>query len=187
MERNWEEKPEFGDWEGFFQLKRWKEGELDEAFKGEGAALAYTKTNYPYKELTENDKSNVTIAIKQAEQLAKDNEVQKAIHTLEDAFNELPKPKENYQEAHVLILKITDYNIENKNFDEATRIIEKLEKYLNLDNEIMLPLYKGKVYFEAGDKTKAREQFDLFMQKNGDKVLMNDYPEYYKIYRWYLI
>ncbi len=34
VESNWEDRPEFGDWQGFFTLKRWEEGELDEAFQG---------------------------------------------------------------------------------------------------------------------------------------------------------
>lgn len=35
VESNWEPDPEFGDWEGLMNMKRWKPGELDEVFKGE--------------------------------------------------------------------------------------------------------------------------------------------------------
>lgn len=35
VESNWEDRPEFGDWDGFFVMKRWQEGELDEALGGE--------------------------------------------------------------------------------------------------------------------------------------------------------
>jgi hypothetical protein len=31
---NWEPKPEFGDWDSIFRMKRWGDGELDEVFKG---------------------------------------------------------------------------------------------------------------------------------------------------------
>lgn len=34
VESNWEPKPAFGDWDSLFRMKRWKPGELDEAFKG---------------------------------------------------------------------------------------------------------------------------------------------------------
>ena len=34
VESNWEKRPEFGEWDGFFKMKRWEKGELDEAFKG---------------------------------------------------------------------------------------------------------------------------------------------------------
>ena len=30
VESNWEERPKFGDWNGFFEMKRWADGELDE-------------------------------------------------------------------------------------------------------------------------------------------------------------
>ncbi|MCS4533832.1 hypothetical protein NXS09_05890 [Neisseria sp. CSL10203-ORH2] len=41
VESNWEERPEFGDWESFFTLKRWEKGELDEAFKDKGMDLVF--------------------------------------------------------------------------------------------------------------------------------------------------
>ena len=44
VESNWQEKPEFGDWEGFFKMKRWADCELDEAFKGQNITT-YIKTN----------------------------------------------------------------------------------------------------------------------------------------------
>ena len=31
---NWEPKPEFGNWDSIFRMKRWGDGELDEVFKG---------------------------------------------------------------------------------------------------------------------------------------------------------
>ena len=34
VESNWQEKPEFDNWDGFFEMKRWKDGELHEPFKG---------------------------------------------------------------------------------------------------------------------------------------------------------
>ena len=30
---NWEPKPEFGNWDSIFRMKRWGDGELDEVFK----------------------------------------------------------------------------------------------------------------------------------------------------------
>lgn len=35
VESNWEDAPVFGEWDSIFRMKRWKEGELDELFKGE--------------------------------------------------------------------------------------------------------------------------------------------------------
>ncbi|WP_131539877.1 hypothetical protein [Pedobacter nototheniae] len=35
VENNWEDAPEFGDWEGLLKMKRWQPGEFDEVFKGE--------------------------------------------------------------------------------------------------------------------------------------------------------
>ena len=178
---NWEDRPDFGNWSGFFKLKRWKNGELDEAFKGKGAALAYTKTNYPYKALSEDAKNNTIIAIKQAEKDYQNNEEQKAIYTLENAFNNLPKPRENYAESHELLLQLINYHLGYKNFEEALRIVEKLEKYLNLDNEHMLPLYKGKVYYFSNQKQESRAHFKEFINKYGmDKF--SEYLEYHEIY-----
>ena len=34
VENNWESKPKFGEWDSLFRMKRWKPGEMDEAFKG---------------------------------------------------------------------------------------------------------------------------------------------------------
>ncbi len=42
VESNWEDSPEFGNWEGLMKMERWKQGELDEVFKGE--------TNAPEKD-----------------------------------------------------------------------------------------------------------------------------------------
>ncbi len=43
VESNWEERPQFGDWDGFFKMKRWADGALDEAFKGQNIST-YIKT-----------------------------------------------------------------------------------------------------------------------------------------------
>jgi len=34
VQNNWEPKPKFGEWDSLFRMKRWRPGELDEAFKG---------------------------------------------------------------------------------------------------------------------------------------------------------
>lgn len=183
VESNWEERPKFDNWEGFFKLKRWADGELDEAFKGQGAALAYTKVNYPYKALTENQQEKFTNVISKSELTHKQSDKEKTIIKLEDAFNDLPKPRENYKEASALLLKIIDFHLDYKNFSEAIRVVEKLEKYLNLDNEFMLPLYKAKVYHFANQKEKAKTLFEDFITKNGLDNLMKNQPEYYKLYK----
>ena len=43
VESNWQEKPVFDDWDGFFEMKRWADGELDEAFKGENITTYINK------------------------------------------------------------------------------------------------------------------------------------------------
>ncbi|AOM77399.1 hypothetical protein [Pedobacter steynii] len=40
VESNWEDAPAFGNWDGLFEMKRWKEGELDELFKGDETSAA---------------------------------------------------------------------------------------------------------------------------------------------------
>ena len=192
VENNWQEKPEFGDWEGFFKMKRWADGELDEAFKGQNITTFVTsskgeqiaKTNQPYNFLSVERQEKVDNAIAQAKQYDENGEKEKVFKELEQAFYNLPKPKENYKASSEIILKIIDYNNKYKNHEEAIRLIEKLEKYLNADNYYLLPLHKGKVYFQAGEKKKSREAFEEFISKNNEDILIKEYPEHWDMYRW---
>ncbi len=192
VENNWQEKPEFGDWEGFFKMKRWADGELDEAFKGKNITTfvisskgeRISKTNQPYNFLSVERQEKVDNAIAQAKEYDENGEKEKVFKELEQAFYNLPKPKENYEASSKIILEIIDYNNLYKNHEEAIRLIDKLEKYLNADNYYLLSLHKGKVYFEAGEKKKSREAFDEFIRKNDEDLLIKEYPEHWKMFRW---
>ncbi|WP_062060933.1 hypothetical protein [Aquimarina longa] len=43
---NWEPRPEFGNWDGFFKMKRWEEGEID------ALSRSQTQKKYIYKDFS---------------------------------------------------------------------------------------------------------------------------------------
>ena len=195
VESNWQEKPAFGDWDGFFEMRRWADGELDEAFKGQNITThiitdqgeTIAKTNQPYNFLSVKKQEEVTNALTKAKEFHKKGEKDKVFETLQIAYNNIPKPKENYEATSQILLAVMDYHNLYKEHENALALLEKFEKHLNADNYYLLPLYKGKVYFEANQKQEAREQFNIFIQKNGTEILMKQYPEHYEIYRWNLM
>ncbi len=191
VESNWEERPQFGDWDGFFKMKRWADGALDEAFKGQNittyiktaAGTTIAKTNQPYNFLAVAQQEEMAIALAKAQDYHKQGEKDKVFKVLQKAYNDLPKPKENYEATSQLILEVIKYHNVYNEHTEALDLLEKLEKYLNADTYFLLPLYKAKAYFNAKDKQSAKSHFNAFIKAKGLDVLVKDYPDYYEIYQ----
>jgi hypothetical protein len=191
VESNWEERPQFGDWDGFFKMKRWADGALDEAFKGQNittyiktaAGTTIAKTNQPYNFLAVAKQEEIAIALAKAQDYHKQGEKDKVFKVLQKAYNDLPKPKENYEATSQLILEVIKYHNLYNEHTEALDLLEKLEKYLNADTYFLLPLYKAKTYFNAKDKQSAKNHFNAFIKAKGLDVLVKDYPDYYEIYQ----
>ncbi len=191
VESNWEERPQFGDWDGFFKMKRWADGALDEAFKGQNittyiktaAGATIAKTNQPYNFLAVAQQEEMAVALAKAQDYHKQGEKDKVFKVLQKAYNDLPKPKENYEATSQLILEVIKYHNVYNEHTEALDLLEKLEKYLNADTYFLLPLYKAKAYFNAKDKQSAKSHFNAFIKAKGLDVLVKDYPDYYEIYQ----
>ncbi|WP_148639122.1 tetratricopeptide repeat protein [Aquimarina longa] len=191
IESNWETYPQLGEYDKICNIDRWGDGELAMPFTGENKAIlvntydgdSILKKNTPYYRLTEDQQNIVDDAFTQAQQQYRQGKMDKAIEILENAFHALPEPKENYKAASDFIIKIVEYHTENNNDEEALRIISKLDKYLNADNYDALPLYKGKVLYNAGQKKESYNEFQKYIERRSVKEMGSDYPDYYKVFQ----
>jgi tetratricopeptide (TPR) repeat protein len=114
-----------------------------------------------------------------------DNEnFEKSVTLLERAWDELPEPKEIYDESFLIIWGILDISIEIKDFERMNKWVEFIfvtdpERGDGAEREY----WAGKVAFELGDFTQAKAYFEIAHQKSRGRCFGPEDGKYLKFLR----
>jgi tetratricopeptide (TPR) repeat protein len=132
-------------------------------------------------ELPDDIYNKIVALSEEGDLFAEKEQFDDALTHYHEALSLLPEPKTDWEAATWLYTAIGDACFSKQDFDEALNAFEKALTSADGTGNPYIWFSLGQVFFEQGNKEKAKTHFFSAYMLDGDAIFEDENPEYYEL------
>lgn len=110
--------------------------------------------------------------------LADGGRFDKAMEAYDMAWDLLPEPKTEWEEAHWILGNKGDAHFSQRDFTAGRDVLERAMECKDAVGTSFLHLRLGQCLFELGDMDRAREELTLALTNEAETIFVDEDPKY---------
>lgn len=141
---------------------------------------------FKYKDLPKDLEKKIDAKTEKAYLFSESENYKKATELSIEAFQLIPKPREEYGYTCIILNEVIDYILLDKDYEKAIEMANTLDKfYINENEQGLLFSIKGKIYFRANQLEESYKFFKKAVDLDSIRILEYDDIEDKKYYDFY--